>query len=386
MLKRLPPAGNPVLAQSSTNPEACFESVFGHHAVFMYGSGTMALAAALIAAKEAIGVSKPEVLIPAYACPDLVSAAIYAGVRPVLVDLELNRPWMDLKQLRARITSNTIAVIAVHFLGLSERLGQIRNLLAGTDILLIEDSAQLFPRAPGAKVWQGDLVILSFGRGKPVSLLGGGALICRKRSLVPHLPLAIDAALHAEKSGSSIKFAIKARLYNQLLAPYWYGILSSLPFLNLGETCYIPLNHISSPGARKSALLATNITAYQKWDGEGQRLISSLLEELASDRITDISREIANDPTLPLLRYPLLIKTAELRDLLLKKLSLAGLGASRMYPTPLPEIPGLTAYFQDQNGFQNAKAFSEKLLTLPCHSGVTAKVAGQIRKVIAEWI
>ena len=55
---------------------------FGKFHVLFYQSGTSALAAALIAAKYAKSDSctKHEVLLPAYACPDLISACQYAGL------------------------------------------------------------------------------------------------------------------------------------------------------------------------------------------------------------------------------------------------------------------------------------------------------------------
>ena len=55
----------------------------------------------------------------------------------------------------------------------------LRPLADAAGAVLIEDSAQAFPRDGGGDFWQGDLVVLSFGRGKPVSLLGGGAVLYR---------------------------------------------------------------------------------------------------------------------------------------------------------------------------------------------------------------
>ena len=86
MFYQLPPAGNRITFSVDSNvPLPWFLS--SDRATF-YHSGTAALAAAIIAAKTARAIHDAEVILPAYACPDLLSAAIFARVRPVLVDLE----------------------------------------------------------------------------------------------------------------------------------------------------------------------------------------------------------------------------------------------------------------------------------------------------------
>ena len=117
--------------------------------------------------------------MPAYACPDLVSAAKYAGVKPVLVDFEHDRPWMSVDEIKGVVSEKVIAIVAVNFLGIPERMQAIRGVADEYDALVIEDSAQAFPVSPDTNFWKGDIVIVSFGRGKPVSLLGGGALLLR---------------------------------------------------------------------------------------------------------------------------------------------------------------------------------------------------------------
>jgi dTDP-4-amino-4,6-dideoxygalactose transaminase len=340
----------------------------------------MALAAALMAAKGAVmarhDVASPEVLLPAYACPDLVSAALYAGFKPVLVDLEADTPWMDLEKLREQINSNTVAVIAVHFLGIPERLLSIRKALHGSAALLIEDSAQLFPAKSTDGVWEGDLVTLSFGRGKPVSLLGGGAVLSQESALNKHLPLSASAAQKGSKSDirrQGILANIKVHLYNYLLSPDFYGVLQRAPFINLGETIYKPLRGISPFGADRRNILAANIISYCLREREQEKWLASMLKGVDRSCLSDLTVLGVNRASLPLLRYPLLLKDQSLRDRLFRALSRAGLGVSKMYPKPLSEIEGLKYAFTHKDEFTEAKSFSQRLLTLPCHSGVSYK-------------
>jgi dTDP-4-amino-4,6-dideoxygalactose transaminase len=379
MFKRIPPVGSPVLLTIPENPQDCLSFVFGNQSVFYYGSGTMALAAALIAAKKRKGVNEPEVLLPAYSCPDLISAAVYAGVKPILIDLEPETPWLDLNKLRGQISSRTIAVIAVHFLGIKERLAQIRNMLSELEILLIEDSAQLFPNTATAGVWDGDLVILSFGRGKPVSLLEGGAVICRDQSVLSHFSQAKKSSLTSKVIAPALKYRLKVSLYNQFLKPTRYGLLASLPFLHLGETRYKPLKSLDIAPPSIEFLLATNIEAYINRKLKIQNEISSMLKEFQVDVLVDLPVVLKNDRSIPLLRYPLLLKTSDMRNKVLDKLTQLGLGASAMYPTPLPAIDGLEDIFNEQDEFLEAERFSKRLLTLPCHPGVTSRDINRLR-------
>lgn len=387
MLKCLPPVGNPVLLNAHAAPTAVFSDVFAENEAYLYGSGTMALAAALIAARDLHATVLPEVLIPAYACPDLVSAAIYAGLKPILVDLVAGYPWMDLDKLQQLIGPNTVAIIAAHFLGIPERLQDIREVIVGTDVILVEDSAQLFPSVKTDATWQGDLVVLSFGRGKPVSLFGGGAVLSRHLSLSRLLPEAEAARLvNIEGSQASRQFKLKVKTYNALLTPLAYGVLKRAPFLHLGQTLYKPLQSITPFGAERVAVLATNISAYQERDRPVQVWISEMLASVTGDAVLDLPRQSQVPSVFPLLRYPVLIRSRQLRDHLDAALSHAGLGCTRMYDHSLPEIEGLKNMLSQQAGFPQARDFANRLLTLPCHLGVSKKHISKIRDIIEKTL
>ena len=122
MFYQLPPAGNRLCLSGAGKDESGHENAFSPYMPVFYQSGTASLAAAIGAAIRNKPTEKPEVILPAYGCPDLVSAAVFAGAKPVLVDLENDRPWMNLEQLSASINSNTVAVVAVDLLGIPERI------------------------------------------------------------------------------------------------------------------------------------------------------------------------------------------------------------------------------------------------------------------------
>ncbi|MES0328017.1 MAG: DegT/DnrJ/EryC1/StrS family aminotransferase [Gammaproteobacteria bacterium] len=386
MFYQLPPVGNPICLSRTDQPESLFQ-VFGNaYQTHYFASGTAALAAAITAAIRLKPVARPEVILPAYGCPDLISAAIFAGAKPVLVDIEADRPWMDLEQLPAKISANTVAIIAVNLFGISERLEQLHSLAVQAEALLIEDSAQAFPSGNENDIWQGDLVVLSFGRGKPVSLLGGGAVLYNKENsrnseLARLLP---EGTRQAEASiQKQIAFWFKASLYNWMIKPRLYWLPLSLPFLHLGETHYHPLSSLEGMDRIKTLLLPSNVNAYQYNTMSAQKKLSMILDEQNFEGcgLVDLPRACKIPEAKRLLRYPLLVEP-EARDQLYARLQRLGLGPSRMYPKALPEISGLEALLSDQGSFPAATSFAERMLTLPTHSHVRHTDIEKIRQVI----
>lgn len=398
-LSCLPPVGCAIQrAPRFDNTHECIMSALGcqlgsERTAFFYGSGTMALADAIRVAKQHAakrGVTHPEVLLPAYGCPDLVSAALHAEVRPVLVDLESDSHQMNLTLVEQHLGPNTIAIVAVHFLGLIERLRELRVLAESVQALLIEDSAQVFPVKPVDSIWQGDLVVLSYGRGKPVSLLGGGSILCNQPKLKDYLGVENMRLVHENNSAahqqSALKLHFKIALYNCLLSPLGYGLLKKLPGLSLGKTLYKPLLSINRMSEGGFALLPANFAAFEKRSRPQENWLRELLAEFVDEGIMDLTKlEGARAEGVPLLRYPLLVKSAAKKESLLRAMNWAGIGASAMYPVSLPDIQGLETAFLDQGPFPAAQGFAQRVMTLPCHEGVTRKNIEVMRKVLSNF-
>jgi len=386
MFYQLPPVGNPVRLSCEYPAEDLIKTFGDAYQPYYFASGTAALAAAISVAIRLKAIDEPEVILPAYGCPDLISAAIFAGAKPVLVDLEADRPWMNLEQLSAKLNEKTVAIIAVNLFGISERLEQLRPLAEKEGALLIEDSAQAFPSGGENNIWQGDLVVLSFGRGKPVSLLGGGAVLHDTgNSRADELTrLLSEGNSRSERSRKSrIAFWLKAKLYNGMISPRLYWLPQSLPFLHLGETRFHPLKSLEGIDPLRLSMLASNVKAYQHDSMTTQNKLYEMLgqSDLSHSDITDLSRSCENTKERRLLRYPLLVGKA-IRDQLYSELQRYGLGVSRMYPTILPEISGLEA-LQQQGEFPEASSFAKRLLTLPTHSQVSQMDIDKMCQIIS---
>jgi len=382
MFYHLPPVGNPICLSTDATTTPVLTTEKTHY----YDSGTAALAAAITAAitrhKMAEPSSQtPEVILPAYACPDLLSAIVFCDARPVLVDITEDRPWLDLTQLASAITKNTVAVVAVSLFGIPERWQQLREVVSDENIVLIEDSAQYFPGADEPVDWQGDLVIFSFGRGKPVSLLGGGAVLCQKMDLYDALP---EPPVGSIKLMQRLTYNMKAGMYNAVISPRLYWLLQSLPFLHLGETRYHKLYNIAAMDPLRLRYLARNVLSYQNDDMALQRNrdISSMLDSI--DNVVNLPQVCKLRKGRRLLRYPVLLDEAT-RDHCFQELAKAGLGASILYPASLPNIDGVDAVLSTGSLFPNASAFASSLLTLPTHTSVSVRDINKMKSILAKF-
>jgi dTDP-4-amino-4,6-dideoxygalactose transaminase len=385
MFFRLPPAGNSAITKFEKLPNNYLDRIFHSYTVNYYGSGAEALAAAIKAIINLRNIDAPEVILPAYSCPEVVSAIIYAQARPVLVDLEPDSLQMDRRKIKFKITSNTIAIIAINLFGIQVNINSIRNIIDNNKIIIIEDSAQYFPSSHNHNNWQGDIVILSFGRGKPVSLLGGGVILTKNIQL--QKTLKYEAGIpKVKKSGSHIRLLVKLKLYNLFLSPYLFWLPSSLPFLSLGETIFKPLKTISKIDSDIVNLLPSNINKYQLLTLDIQKQIHNKLNNINNAKIIDLPEKYFGSNIPQLIRYPILIKDAVIRDHLYDCLSKKGLGVTKMYQSILPSIPGLEELLKDQGEFPNATNFANTLLTFPSHNGVKLRHVTLLGEILSKYM
>lgn len=361
MIGLLPPAGEPVCIRSEGDD---FSPVPGYQHRF-YQSGTAALAAAMcMVRKNRPDLTVPEVLVPAWGCPDLITAALYAGLKPVLVDVQPDFHGFDEHALKEAVSEQCAAILLVNYLGIHERRQFWRQFRdqRRPDIVLIEDNAQWWPEADEAgPLIYGDLSICSFGRGKPVSLLGGGCLFKRADCEQPW-----PEAQAAEAGNSSF---LKMRLFNLLLHPLCYRVLDVMPGLNLGQTVYHPLEGLSEMDAGRRSLLLANIRRHEQKSREKEVWWRDALTDV---RGITLAADRAQEGVGRLLRMPVLLEQPSQRDAVVALLKRAGIGATAMYAKPLHQIEGVAEAIPVMGAhFPAAAHYAGSMLTLPVHSGLS---------------
>lgn len=155
--------------------EEQFRAIAGTSHAVSLNSATTGLQIAL----QHFGVKDREVLVPAGAFLTDASAVMFAGGRPVLVDINPATLALDLEDLGCKVTSNTRGIIWVHLTGLiSADWRHIQEFARSRGLFLIEDAshahgASIEGRSAGSL---GDAGIFSFYPTKVVTAGTGGML------------------------------------------------------------------------------------------------------------------------------------------------------------------------------------------------------------------
>jgi dTDP-4-amino-4,6-dideoxygalactose transaminase len=301
---------------------------------------------------------------------------VFAGLEPELVATAAESPFLSQQALRQRLGKDVLAVVGAHFLGLAEEIPALHSLCEARGVTVIEDSAQKVPGAGGIDAC-GDLVVMSFGRGKPAGALGGGALLFRAERFDPGL-----VRRHiGDSPRARAPVGWRRMAYNAGIRPVPFGLASRLPGLELGVTRYRPLEGIlgAAPGLQGHAL--SGWANARRDPGRAQTLYAGAIGGLADVRPLPA---MAAQPTVPLGRYPVLAASVSMRDALYGRLRAAGLGPSAMYGVPLSAIDGVAVPWRPD--LRNATDFAARLLTLPTHSDVSDRDVARIVDIIAGTV
>jgi len=227
--------------------------------------------------------------------------------------------------------------------------------------MIVEDSAQLSP-CSRAFAPSSDLVVLSFGRGKPIPVRGG-ALLWRTK---------MDAVVRRELEGlgrrdeSALRWRIAGALQNFAMTRVGYSAVRTLPGLGVGATRYRPLRRVRRliGGGRN---LADRVI--EGWNINPLPTQVALQRMVLRTKFVDLAGQLGWTRDSPLLRYPVLAADSTVRDSVVRWLVAHGIGASSFYGEPLPELrdmPQIGGCTQ----FPNAKSFARRLFTLPAHADV----------------
>ncbi len=329
---------------------------------------------------------KKEVLIPAYTCPAIPAAVLKAGLKPVLVDINLTDFGFDRQDLQEKIGRDTLAVIVVHLFGYPAALDLVGKLCREGDVFLVEDAAQAFGNTVcGSSEKQlgllGDAGFFSFGRGKPISALHGGLTVTGSTEIHDHAK-AVYEQLDGISSVRGVTSFVALLLSSCMSDPRLYWIPQMMPFLHLGETRFSPDFPLKKGCSRVTPVLDLLFRSLQEEKHIREENSSWYWHNLppASGNALSLA-----DP-YPYLRYPLLVRDRTLRDRLLGRLSTEGTGAAGLYPCPLNELPGLKERLDDKRRYGNARLLAGGLITLPVHPGVTPAAREKIGRITYHTI
>lgn len=161
------------------------EKEFAKYCGAQYALATSSGTSALLVSLIALGL-KPgdEVIVPAYTFVATYSACIFAGLVPVLAEIDESLS-LDPEDIEHRITSRTKAILPVHMLGNPCNMDRIMEIARKHNLLVLEDSCQAAGASyKGKKTGTiGDIGAFSLNIFKTINCGDGGLVVTNNQKL-----------------------------------------------------------------------------------------------------------------------------------------------------------------------------------------------------------
>lgn len=159
----------------NTRLEEAFAKRMGREFAITFNSGTTTLHAALWALGVGYG---DEVLVPAATVISCMNAVLYCNAIPVFVDIDPDTFLMCPKDMEAKITSRTKAVMPVHLYGQICDMATINEVARKFNLGVLEDCAECYLAEQQGKLEGsfGDVASWSFENSKHLTCGDGGII------------------------------------------------------------------------------------------------------------------------------------------------------------------------------------------------------------------
>ncbi len=202
---------------------------------FITGNGTSAIYLALVAS----GIPKgSKIAVPNISCPDPVYALIWAGYKPVFIDVNIEDYNINIDSLEQTLKEDKEirAIIAIHLFGNACDIVSIEKLSEKYNCFLLEDCAQAFGNAidEGKLGSFGDVSIFSFGNGKIIEVGHGGSIQSNDKELMDKIKLEYEKLDNYDEEKINKLSKIHRSIYYKL-----YNLGLKFPLLNILNLVYV---------------------------------------------------------------------------------------------------------------------------------------------------
>lgn len=157
-----------------------FEEKFARRVGRKHGIALCNGTAALDAAIEAVGIGPgDEVILPAFTIISCIAQIVRNGARPVLIDSDPHTWNMDVRQIEAKITPRTKAIMVVHIYGLPVDMDPVLEIAKRHRLKVIEDAAEMHGQTYKGRPCGsfGDISVFSFYANKHITTGEGGMIV-----------------------------------------------------------------------------------------------------------------------------------------------------------------------------------------------------------------
>jgi dTDP-4-amino-4,6-dideoxygalactose transaminase len=319
-----------------------FASYCGTTECIALNSGTSALHLALLAAGVGPG---DEVITVPFTFVASVATILYAGAKPVLVDIEPRTFNMNPDALEAAISPRTKAIVPVHLYGHPADMDPILELARKHKLVVIEDAAQ----AHGAKYKGrssgsiGDIACFSFYPAKNLGAYGeGGAVTTTDPEYARTIRMLRDWG--------------QDRKYHHLLHGYNYRMEGF-----------------------QGAILRVKLRHLERWTQTRRAIVKTYNDRLAG---ADVVRP-SETPWAQHV-YHLYTLRADNRDSLQAALLNAGIQTGIHYSTPVHLQPAYTALGYGPGSFPESEKAALEVLSLPLYPELSDSQIEDVAKAVMQ--
>ena len=222
--------------------------------VYLMNNGRSAIAAAL----KTIIPEGGGVIINGFTCYAVLQAVEYAGCTPIYADIEEKTLNFSVKTLEKALKKHPEArvIIVQNTLGITVNIQEIEEFAKKHGLKIIEDLAHCagFTYLDGRTVGSvGDAAALSFGKGKSLDTITGGALVLKEKSF--------DFKNRHPKLSDTLRarwypvFGAIGRTFSRLhIEKFWYGPLIKMHFIERAVDAKLDLERRPAHWQAKLAL------------------------------------------------------------------------------------------------------------------------------------
>lgn len=314
-------SGHYILGEQVLNFEKEFAKYNGSKYCIGVASGTDALTISL----KCLNLNKNgEVLVQSNAYIATVLAIINAGLKPVLVEPDIQTYNMSIENLKSKINNNTVAILPTHLYGKPTDMKSILKIANEFNLKIVEDCAQAHGASQNEKKVGnfGDLGAFSFYPTKNLGALGdAGAIVTNNKEL-------------AEKARKMRVYGFRKQYYSDIL-----GYNSRLDEF-------------------QAAILRIKLKKLDKLNKHKRKLAKIYSTNLSDKIIRPVTKKDLYDV------YHIYPIRSDKRDLLRKHLIKKDIITSIHYPVPVNKQVSLQNYFKNER-MLIAEDIANTIMSLP---------------------
>lgn len=296
---------------------------------------------------RALGVGPgDEVILPANTFIATAEAVARAGATPVLVDVDERTLLIDPALVAKAVTSRTRAVLPVHLFGQLAPIEEIASVLAGSDVVIVEDAAQSqgATRHGAVSGALGRLACTSFYPGKNLGAAGDAGAV----------------------TTDDDELAERVRLLGNHGSPRKY-VHDSLGFNSRLDTI-------------QAVVLTHKLARLPGWN-DRRRVAAARYDALLAD-LTDVVRPVQLEGNEPV--WHLYVVRVPRRDEVLAHLNAEGIGAGIHYPVPVHLTGAFAGLGHGEGDFPETERAAAQILSLPIFPHITAEQQERVVSVLGD--